>query len=386
MPLLMHLSRKDLNRITLSKHYLLSKSGEAIEVISRICGLNAQVASSPYLSLWNRVAEFHKDSLDRELYRTKRALKSWFMRGTVHIVPSNEYLIYRNALKESMLRDWNRYLKKSGGPSPEDVVHLSEGIIKALEEGELIKREIEERVKDLWGGYGEKERKVFLSRTIRGLSYQGLLCHTQPTGSWYHFRENRFARTDRWLPDLAGERVNESRAKKELLLRYLKGYGPATIRDFAYWTGYRAYEAKEAFDLTKDELAEAKVEDISWQFWTLKEDLKGLERGPSDEELPPHFLPAFDPLLMGHKEKSRLLNPAYRNRVFLPLADVAPTLLLDGMVTGTWSYRKGKDHLIMKISPFRRLNDQELREVKIQAEALSAFMDFGPLNLKIEEL
>lgn len=77
---MLSLSLKELNRITLSKHNLLSKSSKILEVISRICGLNAQVASTPYLSLWNRVSGFKKNSLERELYGTKRAIKSWFIK------------------------------------------------------------------------------------------------------------------------------------------------------------------------------------------------------------------------------------------------------------------------------------------------------------------
>ena len=246
-------------------------------------------------------------------------------------IPSDEYSIYRNALKTSMVRDWNHTLERIGGSSPQMVARVSEGILRVLEDTPLTKKEMGERVRDLLVGYGERERKILLSRTIRGLSYQGLLCHTQPTGSWYHFKENRFARIDRWLPDLDG--VDESQAKRELLLRYLRGYGPATIQDFAYWAGYRVSEAKEVFELAKDKLVEVKVEATKHQFWALKEDLRELEKGRFDDP-PTHLLPGFDPLLMGHKEKLRLLNQAHKKRVFLPLADVAPTLLIDGMVVG----------------------------------------------------
>ncbi len=375
------LSLKELNRITLSKHCLISRSRKPLKVISLICGLNAQVAPSPHLSLWNRVSGFRKEFLEKELYVEKRAVKSWFMRGTVHIIPSDEYPIYRGALKGSMLRDWNRTLEKIGGSSSQAVARISEGILDVLEDVPLTKREIMDRVQDLMVSYGEREGKILLSRTIRGLSYQGLLCHAQPTGPWYHFKENRFARLNRWLPHLDG--IDESQAKRELLLRYLRGYGPATIQDFAHWAGYRVSEAKEVIELAKDELAEVKVNDAKGQFWTLEEDLREIEKGQFDRP-PPHLLPAFDPLLMGHKDKSRILNATYRKEVFLPLADVAPIILLDGMVVGTWIHKKGRDHLLMEVSPFTKLGNHELREVKTEAETLSSFMDFGRLRLKIK--
>ena len=63
------------------------------------------------------------------------------------------------------------------------------------------------------------------------------------------------------------------------------------------------------------------------------------------------------------------------------MADVAPTILIDGMVIGTWGQRKGKGHLIMEISPFEDLSGQDLRRVRLQADALSSFMDFGQLRL-----
>ncbi len=372
------LTLKELNRITLSKHYLISKSDEVLEVISRICGLNAQVAPSPYLSLWNRVSGFAKVALEKELYGTKRTIKSWFMRGTVHIIPTDEYPIYRNALKRSMLRDWNRTLERVGGPSPPEVAELIKGILEALEEDPLTKREVGEKMGELLARYEEREGRRLLSRTIRGLSYQGLLCHAQPTGPWYHFRENRFARIDRWFHPL--KEIDENQAKRELLLRYFRGYGPATVQDFAYWAGLRVSEARGALALARDELVEVEVEGAQGQFWSLEEDLDG---GQFDEP-PPHLLPAFDPLLMGHKDKSRILNPGYKSRVFLPLADVAPVILVGGMVVGTWSHKKGKDHLIMEICPFNGIGGEQLSQVRAEAEALSAFMGFGPLSLEVK--
>jgi hypothetical protein len=87
-------------------------------------------------------------------------------------------------------------------------------------------------------------------------------------------------------------------------------------------------------------------------YWVREEDLTPLLETDPSEPVPPRLLPRFDPLLMGHGDKEHILSEEDRPSIFRPQADVAASLLVDGRVAGTWSYRLPKGRLELSLEPF----------------------------------
>ena len=101
----------------------------------------------------------------------------------------------------------------------------------------------------------------------------------------------------------------------ELVRRYLAALGPATVRDAQAWSGLTRLD--EVFDrLELDELGDGYF------------DLPGAPRPASDTPAPPRFLPRFDDALIGYEDRSRF------GRVVVG----QPTMLVDGIVAGTWRW------------------------------------------------
>lgn len=78
-----------ITRFVLHKQHLSEGSKASgknlVEVVKSICGLHAQVAPTPYLSLWSRIDEFRKEDLSKELYERRTLVKVWGVRGdTAH--------------------------------------------------------------------------------------------------------------------------------------------------------------------------------------------------------------------------------------------------------------------------------------------------------------
>src|SRR5688500_9106182 len=63
---------------------------DALGVISRICGLQAQLMSSAELTLWARVDGLDRDAVSAWLWEDRSLVKTWAMRGTLHLLPSDE--------------------------------------------------------------------------------------------------------------------------------------------------------------------------------------------------------------------------------------------------------------------------------------------------------
>jgi len=353
---------------TLGRHHLLDRApkGKELETIEDILGLNAQGALNYNLSLWNRV-----ESLDRELINAatldRRLIRSWFMRNTVHIMPLRLAHIARAALRDSLVSEWDRWTVKTGSKeSPVSWEKYYGGVLEALKDGSLSMSEILDNIE-----MGKDEKRL-LHRVVREMSLKGLVYNAAPRGKWYHDAEHTYADAQRWAP--CTERHDAVEAREELLLRYLRGYGPASAQDFAYWTGMKVADAKHAFQGVRQAMAEVHAEGHKGELYALKDDLPELETAEPEPSL--RLLPKFDALIMGHRDKTRIMGEEARRRVFLPKAEVSATVLLNGMVDGVWSIKRSGDVWRLDLSLFEGLNREAEEMLHSELESLKIFTGF----------
>ena len=360
-------------RFTLVRQHLLERAppDHAIDVVDDIMGLNAQGALNFQLSLWNRVSGLSHDFLPHALFEERSLVRSWLMRDTVHIIPASSLGLYRVALRRPLMSEWNRWTVRTGTKeSPEAWEPLYPQVLERLEKRPLTMNELLEEM-----GWSDKDAKRILSRLVREMSLQGLLCHATSSGPWYHNRENAFARVDRWLPDSAEEPPEEDESLGELARRYLRSFGPATVGDFSYWSGLRVRDSNPAFEAISGLTEEVSISGQRGKYLVLEEDADQL-CGSRDLQSHVRLLPQFDALVMGHKDKTRFMDPSARSKVFLPRADVAATILLDGMVAGVWRMRKERNNWRLELSPFRNLGEEEEEAVEAEIDRLRIFTGF----------
>lgn len=316
---------------TLSRHHLLERAprDQALDVVDDILGLNAQGALNVQLSLWNRVSDLDTAFIPRALHVERSLVKTWVMRNTVHVIPAKRFPLFRRALERSLMMEWNRGRVRSGAKaSATSWDRLYPRVLDVLEGGPLTIRGMQEAL-----GWTGKEQRILLSRLVREMSLRGLLCHAEASGPWHHTTGYRFARVDRWLPGVELGSVSEDEALRSLALSYLRAYGPASVGDFAYWTGMRARDANPVFESISESLSEVAVVGQRGRLLILEEDASAL-LDSAEGEVPARLLPQFDALIMGHKDKTRFIDLEARSRIFLPRADVAATMLVDGRVQG----------------------------------------------------
>ena len=360
-------------RFTLGRQHLLERAppDDAIAVVDDILGLNAQGALNFQLSLWNRVSELSHDFLPHALFDERSLVRSWLMRDTVHIIPASRLRLFRAALKRPLMDEWNRWTVKTGTKeSPEAWEPLYPQVLERLEKRPLTMNELLEEM-----GWSDKDAKRILSRLVREMSLQGLLCHATSSGPWYHNTEHAFTRVDRWLPSLAGDLQEEDEALRELARRYLRSFGPATVSDFAYWSGLRVRDARPAFEAISDLTEEVSISGRKRKYLILKEDADQLNYS---RDPPPRvrLLPQFDALIMGHRDKTRFIDPSHNSEIFLPQADIAATILLGGKIAGVWKIRKHKKSWRLELSPFRNLSEEEREVIALEVESLREFTGF----------
>ena len=377
----LHLSIDNLLTVTLEqltqfymhKQFLASGDREAglRDVVNTLCGLHAQNSLTPYLSLWNRIRCFKSELLDTALYKEKSLVKTWCMRGTLHIIQSQDLPIYHNALKRMWFEHHGRYMRPPEWPSIEQrqrVIYPQ--ISKALAEGPLTRKQLSSALRQKLGDLAQPYPRLFSGwgGILKDTAYSGLTVCGTPCG-----KETCFARTDLWLPRVNLAEIGEEQAKEQLLLRYLEGYGPASLQDFSYWSGLLAGETRAAFEGVLSDLAEIRVKNCKRSLFAVKRDLKCLEKTSMSEERSVCLLPKFDPYLLGHKDKTRVMNNEHLKLVYRPAADIAACLLLNGRISGTWIHKKSSEKLAIMVTPFSKLDKSILKQIEHAVKDMGSF-------------
>jgi len=342
----------------------------AIDVIDDVLGLNAQGSLNVQLSLWNRVSCLDTGFLPRALQEDRSLVKTWLMRDTVHIVSTRRFPVFWRALEGNLMREWNRWTMQTGAKaSPTSWERFYRIILDALEGGPLTLAQIHEAT-----GWPLNGSRPSLSRVLREMSLRGIVCHAWASGPWHHTTEYAFARMDGWLPNVDLESISEEEALTSLARGYLKTYGPASVMDFCYWSGMRVQDARLSFESLSDSLMEVTIKGKG-RLMILKEDEQALFE-VKDIVAPVRLLPQFDTLILGHRDKTRFIEPSTRNMIVLPRGQVAATVMIDGRVKGTWTMRKKAESWRLEINPFEELSEERIDEVEAEGELLSEFTGF----------
>jgi len=195
---------------------------------------------------------------------------------------------------------------------------------------------------------------------MSALCAMGLVVFGPPRGG-----STTFVRRDQWLGNPPALDPIESRC--ELLRRYLRAFGPATMQDFAYWLGVANREIADVCVAVTPELAMVLVG--GKPRWVLAEDIEPLVVSEKTT-MPVRLLPAFDPLMLAHRDKSDHLDMRFHKRVYGAAAWVYPVVLVEGVARATWSYKRTSTRLIVSVKPFARLNQRFWKAVEREAGRL----------------
>jgi hypothetical protein len=170
--------------------------------------------------------------------------------------------------------------------------------------------------------------------------------------------------------DWLAQPLSEQDRLRELILRYLAAFGPASIRDIQTWSGLTQLQKVVA------EL-EAELRTFRDENGKILFDVIDAPFPSADLPAPPRFLPEFDNLILSHADRTRVMPEEYRKNVFLSAGRVRATFLLDGFVAGTWKVERTREMLTLVIEPFATLSGEQQAELTVEAEALLHFIEPG---------
>ncbi|HWM12322.1 MAG TPA: winged helix DNA-binding domain-containing protein [Solirubrobacteraceae bacterium] len=345
-----------------------------LAVAERISGLHAQLTASAELTLWARVAGLKRDDVAQALWKDRALVRTWAMRGTLHLMPSKDlglWVAAQGALKPrhhvgSWLRHWGLTRKEADA--------MLDAIPQALDGRELTREELAVEVAlstgidgldgKLRGGFGD---------LLKPAAFRGDLCFAPSEG-----RNVRFTRPDQWLE--SWEEWDEDEAVREVTRRYLGVYGPANREALARWFGMTSpAQAGRWLEALGDEAATVKVE--GEELVMLAADVD--EASAAEPSGVVRLLPAFDHYVVAAtRDLDAVVADEHRARVYRPQAWLSPVLLVDGRMVGVWSHECKGERLEVELEPFGRLGRGVRAGLEAEAEALAGFLG-GELTFRV---
>ena len=311
----------------------LSAKKPGREIVRGLCGLQSQFAMQARHALMIRASDGGAVLAD--------CVRTWTMRGTMHTILREDAPLYLYDGRTHALRPCDKMVddeRMSAARKRE----LAEIIREAIRNGEG-ERETLRQICRVSGMTEDEEQSAFdaWGGLLRAMAENGEIAYAAEKGK-------------RFVPLEPHERWDRERARDEILRRYFAGYGPATIRDAAYFTGWGMREIAARAERLDLKRAACGGEDFL------------MDARAETGEIPKcAYLAGFDPMMLGYEKKTSLmLAPENLRGVFNLAGIVAPTVLLGGRVAGKWK-RTGKK---LEITPFRAITEAERRTMEEEAE------------------
>ena len=304
-------------------------------VVARVCGLHAQVQASAELTLWARVEGLAADTVAQALWTDRTLVRTWAMRGTLHLLPAGELATWVGAQGVIRPRYEMASWRKAFGMSSAEAVAVLDAIRDVLD-GEPLTRDA------LGDAVGERLGDQRLGEAVRGsfgtmpklAAFRGDVVFAKPAA-----QKVRFTRPDRWLdPDWRPAPSREAMAA--VIRRHLAAYAPASRETFARWFGMpSAAQAGKLIAALGDEVVSVSVE--GWEGWMLRDDVASA--AASSPRGVVSLLPGFDQYVVAApRDDSPVLAAVHKDRVYRRQGWLSPVLLVDGRIAGVWRHaRKG---------------------------------------------
>jgi hypothetical protein len=181
-------------------------------------------------------------------------------------------------------------------------------------------------------------------------------------------KEFTYALLDERIPKSGKEFLREE-ALGELALRYFTSHGPATLKDYAWWSGLTMGDARKGLEIIRTNLTTEIVDEV--EYWMNPSTSKIVT--PSQTVF---LLPAFDEYAVAYRDRSTTHNPIHV--INNGYGILSPLVIIDGKISGTWKRQEKKDKVEIQITPFMSFRKKNISEIN---NAAGAFGDF--LNKKV---
>jgi hypothetical protein len=169
-------------------------------------------------------------------------------------------------------------------------------------------------------------------------------------------------------------RLARDEALAELTRRYFRSHGPATVRDFAWWSGLAMADVRRGVGMSG-----ARRREVDGRtYWTI-----GHGRNRGTRRRPVQLLPVYDEYLVAYRDRDAVPHAGYaidsRPRGTITFWH---SLVIAGEISGTWKTQETANGLVVDLVPLRTLDGAERRAIAREAARYGRFLG-RPVSLSI---
>jgi hypothetical protein len=348
-------SRRRLTALRLAAQGIVRAAGDRgpddpTEVVRGMLAMQAQDYAGALWSIGVRTASGTRRSVEA-VHEKGAFVRSWPMRGTLHLVAADDLPWMLSLTGERMVR-------------------AAEGRRRQLEldasQFDRAERIARERMAD---GATNSRTELFAAWEQSGLPTTGqrgvhLLAQLAQTGVIVLVGQHEWALLEHRVPN--PRLPDRPEALREFALRYFRSHGPATERDFAWWSSLTLTEARAGIAAAREQLDELELDGTRYYL------RPGLEPAAAAVRL----LPGFDEYLLGYSDRSAPLSGA-DSAVIVPGGNgmFLSTIVRNGEVVGSWRRTQRAKKLQLTLEPLHGIPPSARSGIAAAAKRYGAFWE-----------
>ena len=335
---------------------------KADDVVRWLCAVQAQDYAAAKWALGLRMQN-STDDLIEQAFTDGTILRTHILRPTWHFVLPAD-IRWMLALTAPHVIAASTYYYRTLGLD-DTVFTLSNNVLaKALQGGKQFTRAELASVLQQAGIATDNLQRI--GQIIMRAELDGIICSGARRGKQF-----TYALLDERAPQ--ARTLDRDEALAEIASRYFNSRGPATLHDFVWWSGLTVADARAGLGIVTSQLMHEVVDGQTYWFSSSTSPANDLSQTI-------YLLPNFDEYTVGYSDRSAIFDASNAEKFDTPGNVLNPTIVLDGLVVGTWKRTIKKDSVLLTPSLFTSLTKADTRALVASASRYGAFLDM-PVNL-----
>lgn len=352
------MNRLDIVRHRLANSYLTRPTFDnAADVVARFGAVQSQDYAGAKWAVAQRMLNAVDSTVDRA-FNDGAIIRTHVLRPTWHFV-APEDLRWMLELTAPRVNAASAHMHRTFELDTKVFRKSNATFEKVLRDGKhLTREELREAFKRARVPIGDSIRFGYL---LMRAETDAVICSGPRRGKQF-----TYALVDERVPP--GKNPDRDEALGELALRYFTTRGPATIHDFAWWSGLTIADARKAQQAVASRLEHVTYEEQSYWF----ADSGATARAESRVV---HLLPNYDEYFIGFRDRSAIRDDG--RQLFTKTAREvvsAHIVFINGLVVGGWRRTLAKGAVRVELTPLTSLSSAERKAIAKAAEGYGAFL------------
>jgi hypothetical protein len=317
--LIKHMTENDILKFRLSNHLLAQgKLNTPESVVSRMGAMQAQDYGQAKYAIASRTINAKNSDIEQAI-NERKIVRTWALRGTLHILAAADIHWLLPLVTKGVLARYQPQFKKFG-LAYADFTKIHHSLVQLLTGGKQLTRAA------LFEGLAQNDIDTSGLRAnyiLYKAGWLGIICLGPRQG-----KQDTYTLLEEWLPKSKG--IAREEALVSLTERYFQSHGPATLKDYTFWSGLNITEARTGFEQIREKLT--KVEVNGRHYW-----MAGNYSDADGSFDNSYLLAGFDEYLLGYQDRSLILDASVAKQVILQNGIFKPVIVAHGRITGTWN-------------------------------------------------